>query len=168
MERLIATKDEHFKIRFADEKDIKLILQFIRELADYQKLLHEAFATEETLMDSLFVRKVAEVIIGEYDGEPVGFALFFHNFSTFSGRPGIYLEDIYVRSEMRGKGYGKILLSFIGKLAIDRNCARFEWLCADWNKSSINFYKSMGADPIEDWTVYCVQNQALIDLANEF
>lgn len=168
MKALIPTKNEHFKIRFAEEKDVKLILDFIKELADYEKLLHEVVATEEILMDSLFVRKAAEVIIGEHDGEPVGFALFFHNFSTFLGRPGIYLEDLYVRPEMRGKGYGKILLAFLGKLAIERNCGRFEWWCIDWNEPSINFYKSIGAVPMDEWTVYRVHNQALIDLANEF
>lgn len=168
MKTLIPTKNEHFKIRFAEEKDVKLILDFIKELADYEKLLHEVVATEEILMDSLFVRKSAEVIIGEHDGKPVGFALFFHNFSTFLGRPGIYLEDLYVRPEMRGKGYGKILLSFLAKLAIERNCGRFEWWCIDWNEPSINFYKSIGAVPMDEWTVYRVHNQALIDLANEF
>ncbi|MBU5256704.1 GNAT family N-acetyltransferase [Tissierella praeacuta] len=168
MKTLIPTKNEHFKIRFAEEKDVKLILDFIKELADYEKLLHEVVATEEILMDSLFVRKSAEVIIGEHDGKPVGFALFFHNFSTFLGRPGIYLEDLYVRPEMRGKGYGKILLSFLAKLAIERNCGRFEWWCIDWNEPSINFYKSIGAIPMDEWTVYRVHNQALIDLANEF
>ncbi|SHE27520.1 L-amino acid N-acyltransferase YncA [Tissierella praeacuta DSM 18095] len=168
MKTLIPTKNEYFKIRFAEEKDVKLILDFIKELADYEKLLHEVVATEEILMDSLFVRKSAEVIIGEHDGKPVGFALFFHNFSTFLGRPGIYLEDLYVRPEMRGKGYGKILLSFLAKLAIERNCGRFEWWCIDWNEPSINFYKSIGAVPMDEWTVYRVHNQALIDLANEF
>ena len=168
MERLVSTKHEHFKIRFAEEKDIKLILDFIKELADYEKLLHEVVATEEILMESLFVRRAAEVIIGEHDGEPVGFALFFHNFSTFLGRPGIYLEDLYVRPEMRGKGYGKTLLSFLAKLAIERNCGRFEWWCIDWNEPSINFYKSIGALPMDEWTVYRVHNEALINLANEF
>lgn len=168
MERLIPTKHEHFKIRFAEEKDIKLILDFIKELADYEKLLHEVVATEEILMESLFVRRAAEVIIGEHDGEPVGFALFFHNFSTFLGRPGIYLEDLYIRPEMRGKGYGKTLLSFLAKLAIERNCGRFEWWCIDWNEPSINFYKSIGAVPMDEWTVYRVHNEALINLANEF
>lgn len=168
MVKLIATKNEQFKIRFAEEKDVKLILDFIKELADYEKLLSEVVATEEILMDSLFVRKAAEVIIGEHDGEPVGFALFFHNFSTFLGRPGIYLEDLYVRPEMRGKGYGKILLSYLAKLALERNCGRFEWWCIDWNEPSINFYKSIGAVPMDEWTVYRVHNQALTDLANEF
>ncbi len=168
MTEFISTKHERFKIRFATEKDVKLILNFIKELADYEKLLHEVVATEEILMDSLFVRKSAEVIIGEEDGEPVGFALFFHNFSTFLGRPGIYLEDLYIRPEMRGKGYGKTLLAFLAKLALERNCGRFEWWCIDWNEPSINFYKSIGAVPMDEWTVYRVHNQALEALANEF
>jgi len=168
MTKKITTKKDKFTIRFAEEKDVKLILDFIKELADYEQLLHEVVATEEILMDSLFVRKAAEVIIGEYDGEPVGFALFFHNFSTFLGRPGIYLEDLYIRPEMRGRGYGKTLLAFLAKLAKERNCGRFEWWCLDWNEPSINFYKSIGAIPMDEWTVYRVTGQALDDLADEF
>lgn len=168
MTKIIQTKKDKFTIRFAEEKDVKLILDFIKELADYEKLLHEVVATEEILMDSIFVRKACEVIIGEYDGEPVGFALFFHNFSTFLGRPGIYLEDLYIRPEMRGRGYGKTLLAFLAKLAKERNCGRFEWWCLDWNEPSINFYKSIGAIPMDEWTVYRVTGQALDDLADEF
>ena len=168
MTKIIQTKEDKFTIRFAEEKDVKLILDFIKELADYEKLLHEVVATEEILMDSIFVRKACEVIIGEYDGEPVGFALFFHNFSTFLGRPGIYLEDLYIRPEMRGRGFGKTLLAFLAKLAKERNCGRFEWWCIDWNEPSINFYKSIGAIPMDEWTVYRVTGQALEDLAKEF
>lgn len=168
MTKIIQTKKDKFTIRFAEEKDVKLILDFIKELADYEKLLHEVVATEEILMDSIFVRKACEVIIGEYDGEPVGFALFFHNFSTFLGRPGIYLEDLYIRPEMRGRGFGKTLLAFLAKLAKERNCGRFEWWCIDWNEPSINFYKSIGAIPMDEWTVYRVTGQALEDLAKEF
>ena len=111
MARMVETKKEDFIIRFAEEKDINLILDFIKELADYEKLLDEVVATEDILRQSLFVRKAAEVVIAEYKGEPIGFALFFHNFSTFLGKPGIYLEDLYIRPEMRGRGYGKTLLS---------------------------------------------------------
>ena len=168
MKNIIDTKVSNFKIRFAEENDTKLILDFIKELADYEKLLNEVVATEEVLYDSLFVRKKAEVIIGEYDGKPVGFALFFHNFSTFVGKPGIYLEDLYVKPEMRGKGLGKIILSFLGKLAVERNCGRLEWWCIDWNESSIRFYKEMGAKPMDEWTVYRVDDSALYDLANKF
>lgn len=168
MDNLIKTNVPNYNLRLAEEKDIPLILRFIKELADYEKLLHEVVATEEILRDSLFVRKAAEVVIGEYDGEPVSFALFFHNFSTFLGRPGIYLEDLYVRPEMRGKGLGKTLLSFLAYLAKERNCGRLEWWCIDWNEPSINFYRSLGAIPMDEWTVYRVCDNALTNLAEEF
>lgn len=168
MSGYIETRLENFRLRFSEEKDVPIILGFIKELADYEKLLHEVVATEDILRESLFERKYAEVIIGEYDGEPVGFALFFHNFSTFLGRPGLYLEDLYVKPEMRGKGIGKIMLSFLGKLAVERNCGRLEWWCLDWNEPSISFYKQLGAVPMEEWTTYRVCDQVLVDLANEF
>ena len=168
MKNIIDTKVNDFKIRFAEENDTKLILDFIKELADYEKLLNEVVATEEILYDSLFVQKKAEVIIGEYEGKPVGFALFFHNFSTFLGKPGIYLEDLYIKPEMRGKGFGKIVLSFLAKLAVERNCGRLEWWCIDWNESSIKFYKEMGAKPMDEWTVYRVDDTELYNLANKF
>ena len=168
MDNIIETKVSNFKIRFAEKEDTKLILDFIKELANYEKLLNEVVATEEILFDSLFVQKKAEVIIGEYDGKPVGFALFFHNFSTFLGKPGIYLEDLYIKPEMRGKGLGKIFLSYLGKLALERNCGRLEWWCIDWNEPSIEFYKGMGAKAMDEWTVYRVDNVALSNLANEF
>lgn len=168
MENVTNTKISDFRIRFANEGDTKLILELIKELADYEKLLDEVVATEEVLYDSLFVRKSAEVIIGEYNDSPVGFALFFHNFSTFLGRPGIYLEDLYIKPEVRGKGLGKIMLSFLGKLAVERNCGRLDWWCLDWNKTSIQFYKRMGARPMNEWTVYRVDGAALSNLANQF
>lgn len=168
MGKIIETKKEDFKIRIAEEKDINLILNFIKELASYEELLHEVVATEELLRESLFQRKAAEVIIGEYKGEAIGFALFFHNFSTFLGKPGLYLEDLYIRPEMRGRGYGKTILSFLAKLALERNCGRFEWWCLDWNEPSIKFYKSIGAEPMDEWTVYRVHGNALTDLASEF
>ncbi|AEF16460.1 MULTISPECIES: GNAT family N-acetyltransferase [Thermoanaerobacterium] len=168
MKDLADRKGDRFKIRFAVENDVTLILNFIRELAEYEKLLSEVVATEELLRESLFERKVAEVIIGEYDGEPVGFALFFHNFSTFLGRPGIYLEDLYIKPEMRGKGFGKIMLAFLAKLALERNCGRLEWSCLDWNEPSIKFYRQIGAVPMDEWTVYRVHDKALVDLAKRF
>ncbi len=168
MSELIRTKDERFNLRFAEEKDVKIILQFIRELADYEDILDQVVATEEVLRDSLFERKAAEVILGEYDGEPVGFALFFHNFSTLLGRPGIYLEDLYIRPEMRGKGFGKTMLSYLAKLAVERNCGRLEWWCLDWNEPSIKFYKKLGAVPMDEWTVYRVSDNALHNLAESF
>ncbi|SHI08227.1 Acetyltransferase (GNAT) family protein [Desulfosporosinus lacus DSM 15449] len=126
MKKLLDTCLAHFKLRFAEIEDVSLILSFIKELADYEKMLSEVVATEEDLRRSLFEQKTAEVIIGEYKNEPIAFALFFHNFSTFLGRPGIYLEDLYVKPEMRGKGMGKIILSYMAKLAIDRKCGRLE------------------------------------------
>lgn len=157
-----------FELRFAKAEDTALILSFIKELAAYENLADEVIATEETLNESLFVRKSAEVILAEYAGEAVGFALFFHNFSTFVGKPGLYLEDLYVKPEIRGKGLGKMLLSFLAKLAIERDCGRLEWWCLDWNKSAIDFYKHIGAEPMEDWTVYRLSNDALSNLAKKY
>lgn len=162
------TQLNDFKLRFAEEQDVTIILEFIKELADYENMLQEVVATEEGLREALFERKIAEVIIGEYKSKPVAFALFFHNFSTFLGRPGIYLEDLYVKPEMRGKGIGKIMLSFLAKLAVERNCGRLEWWCLDWNEPSILFYKQMGAVPMEEWTVYRVHKEALSKLADRF
>lgn len=168
MDRITNTKIADYKLRIAEEQDVPLILEFINELASYEKMLDQVVATEEILKDSLFIRKAAEVIIGEYKGQPVSFALFFHNFSTFLGRPGIYLEDLYVKPEMRGMGMGKSILSFLAKLAIERNCGRLEWWCLDWNEPSIKFYKQMGAAPMDEWTVYRVNGDALEKLAKDF
>lgn len=164
----INTKLKDFKLRFAEEKDVTLIFNFIKELADYEKMLQEVVATEEILLESLFKKRAAEVIIGEYKNEPAAFALFFHNFSTFLGKPGIYLEDLYVKPEMRRMGIGKIMLAFLAKLAVERDCGRLEWWCLDWNKPSIRFYKEMGAVPMDEWTVYRVHNEALYKLAEDF
>ena len=154
------------KIRFATENDISLILQFIRELAEYEKLLSEVMATEEILRENLFgEKKHAEVIIAELDQTAVGFALFFHNFSTFLGKPGVYLEDLYVQETARGFGVGKKMLQFLAKLALDRKCGRLEWWVLDWNKTAIDFYKKLGAEPMSDWTVYRVAGDALKNLA---
>ena len=163
----IETKDPSFKVRFATEGDTRIILNFIKELADYEELLHEVVATEDILKDSLFNKKSAEVIIGEYDGEAVAFALFFHNFSTFLGKAGMYLEDLYVRPDMRGKGLGKTMLAVLGKIAVERNCERLDWWCLDWNKSSIEFYKSIGAMPMDEWTVYRLCQKELKELSSE-
>lgn len=152
-------------LRFASENDVPLILEFIKGLASYERLLDEVSATEEILAESLFKRKAAEVIIAEYEGVPAGFALFFHNFSTFLGKPGIYLEDLFVKPEFRGKGIGKTLLSFLAGLTLERNCGRLEWACLDWNEPSIKFYRQLGAVPMEDWTVYRVTGEALKELA---
>lgn len=158
----------NLEIKFASINDVPLILHFIKELAQYEKLLDQVVATEENLRDSLFGnKKYAEVILAHVDNIPAGFALFFHNFSTFLGKPGIYLEDLYVVPDMRGKGVAKKILSFLAKLAIDRDCGRLEWSVLDWNKPAIDFYKNIGATPMDEWTVQRVTGQALIDLANK-
>ncbi|MDR2477764.1 MAG: GNAT family N-acetyltransferase [Treponema sp.] len=159
-------KESNITLRFARKKDTALILEFIRGLADYEHLLHLVEADEEKLKRYIFKEKKAEVIIAEYGKTPAGFALFFHNFSTFLGRPGIYIEDLFVRPEFRGKGLGKMLLSFLARLAIRRECGRLEWACLDWNESSIQFYKSQGASPMDEWTVYRVAGAELTALAN--
>jgi GNAT superfamily N-acetyltransferase len=142
-------------IRKAIEEDLPFILSFIKELADYEKLLDKVKVTEELLRESLFGAKgFVEVLIAEYEGKPAGQALFFHNYSTFIGRPGIYLEDLYVRPELRGKGIGKALLQSLINLAKERNCWRIEWAVLDWNKPSINFYKSIGANPMDEWIIF--------------
>ncbi|MEO5931381.1 MAG: GNAT family N-acetyltransferase [Candidatus Kapaibacterium sp.] len=149
-------------IRPAAADDVALVLGFIRELAEYERMADQVIATEDDIREALFGKRPhAEVIIGEYDGTPVGFALFFHNFSTFVGRPGIYLEDLFVREEMRGKGVGKALLLHLARLTVARRCGRLEWSVLDWNEPSINFYRSLGAVPMEEWTVYRLAGEAL-------
>ena len=157
---------DQFSLRMAETEDIPLILDFIRKLADYEQLSHEVVATEEDLEKHLFGQeKVAEVILG-YEGEvPVGFALFFHNFSTFLGKPGIYLEDLFVLEEYRGKSYGKTLLTYLAKLAMERDCGRLEWAVLDWNEPSIEFYKSLGATLLNEWIVNRVSGESLVKLA---
>lgn len=151
--------------RFAQEDDCALILRFIRELADYEKMLDQVIATEDLLHEWVFERGKAEVIFVCEDGREVGFALFFHNFSTFLGRAGIYLEDLYVMPECRGRGYGKGLLRQLARIAVERGCGRLEWWCLDWNKASIDFYLSLGAEPMKDWTVYRIADDTLTKLA---
>ena len=151
--------------RTATREDTSLILQFIRELAEYEHLLHEVVAEESVLCSELFEKRGAEVIFALEDGKEVGFALFFHNFSTFLGRRGLYLEDLYVRPAYRGKGYGKALLQKLAAIAVERGCGRMEWWCLDWNQPSIGFYKSLGAEPMSDWTVYRLTGETLQNLA---
>lgn len=151
--------------RFANNNDIPLILHFIKELASYEKMLDEVVATEELLYEWIFNQKKAEVIFIVENEKEVGFALFFHNFSTFLGRSGVYLEDLYVQPEYRGKGYGKALLKKLASIAVERGCGRLEWWCLDWNQPSIDFYLSLGAQPMSDWTTYRITGQTLTDLA---
>ena len=151
--------------RNAERKDTLLILQFIKELADYEKMQNEVVADETTLETWIFDKQKAEVIFALEDGKEVGFALFFHNFSTFLGRAGIYLEDLYVKPECRGKGYGKAILKKLASIAVERGCGRLEWWCLDWNKPSIDFYLSLGAEAMSDWTVYRIAGDTLTQLA---
>ena len=156
-------------IRFATEQDVPLILQFIRELAEYERLAHELIATEDRLRKSLFGSPSGpEVIFAEVDGIPAGFALFFHNYSTFLAQRGLYLEDLFVRPEFRGRGVGRHLLVYLAHLAVTRGCGRFEWWVLDWNETAINFYKKLGAIPMSDWTVFRVTGEALARLALEY
>jgi GNAT superfamily N-acetyltransferase len=164
---VIDTAIKDFTIRFGNRQDTALILQFIKELADYEHLLDMVVATEEILEDYLFEQKKAEVIICEYQQKPVGFALFFHNFSTFLGRSGLYIEDLYVRPEMRGQGMGKAILKYLAGLAKERGCGRMEWWVLNWNEPSIKFYQSLGAMPMDEWTVYRLTDEALDKLANQ-
>ena len=156
---------EELQFRYAKEGDTALILQFIKELADYEKMLDEVVATEEILKEWIFEKNKAEVIFVLENDVEVGFALFFHNFSTFLGTSGVYLEDLFVKPAYRGKGYGKGLLKKLAQIAVERGCGRLEWWCLDWNRPSIDFYRSMGAEPMDDWTVYRVAGDTLQKLA---
>jgi GNAT superfamily N-acetyltransferase len=159
---------EEILIRPAAEHEVPLILQFILDLAKYERLEHEAVATEDLLRETLFgERPYAEVVFACLKGEPVAFALFFHNYSTFLGRPGIYLEDLYVRPEARGHGVGRRLLKWLAATAVSRKCGRLEWAVLDWNEPSIRFYRNLGAVPMDEWTTYRVTGPALIQLAQE-
>ncbi len=154
------------EIRPATTKDVPLVLAFIRELAEYEKLAHEVRATEDQVRATLFGEKsVAEVVIASLDGRPVGFAVFFPNYSTFLGRPGLYLEDLFVRPEARGLGVGRELLAYLARLTVERGWGRLEWRVLDWNEPSIAFYKKLGAEPLDDWTVFRVTGEALTLLA---
>lgn len=158
---------ENVAFREAVREDAPLILRFIKELAEYEKMENDVVADEKTLKTWIFDNKKAEVIFALEDGKEVGFALFFHNFSTFLGRAGIYLEDLYVKKECRGKGYGKALLKKLASIAVERGCGRLEWSCLDWNKPSIDFYLSIGAEQMSDWTVYRVAGDKLAELAKD-
>ena len=158
----------NFQIRRATERDVPVILSFIRQLAEYERLSHEAVMTEDGLRESLFgPSPSAEVLLGYFGDRPVAFAVFFHNFSTFLGRSGLYLEYLFVIPEMRGKGFGRALLVELAKIARERKCGRFEWSVLDWNEPAIKFYKAMGAVPMDEWTVFRVTGEALKRLADE-
>ncbi len=152
-------------IRFATENDCALILHFIRDLAEYEKMADQVVASEELLREWIFEKQKAEVLFVCEEGKELGFALFFHNFSTFLGRAGIYLEDLFVLQEYRGKGYGKALLKKLAQIAVERGCGRLEWSCLDWNSPSIDFYRSLGAIPMDDWTTYRLTGETLKKLS---
>ena len=156
---------EHFTIRFAEPADIPSLLGFIRELAAYENLEDQVVATEDLLREWLFEKQKAEVLLAVLDGKPVGSALFFHNFSTFLGRAGIYLEDLYVQPAYRGRGYGKALLQKLARITVERGCGRLEWACLDWNQPSIDFYRSLGAVSMDGWTTYRLTGDTLQKLA---
>ena len=151
----------HMNYRFANIDDVNLILQFIKSLAEYEHMADQVIATSELLEEWIFDKKKAEVIFALEEGKEVGFALFFHNFSTFLGRAGIYLEDLFVLPEYRGRGYGKGLLKQLASIAVERGCGRFEWWCLDWNKPSIDFYKSLGAVSLDEWMIFRLAGEAL-------
>lgn len=155
------------QFRTATPNDVPLILYFIKELAVYEKMLDEVVATEEILTEWIFNKHSAEVIFVLHVGKEVGFALYFHNFSTFVGRAGLYLEDLYVMPEYRGMGYGKGLLRRLAQIAVERGCGRMEWVCLDWNKPSIDFYRSLGAQPMDDWTIYRLAGESLKQMAEK-
>ena len=156
---------EGLHFRTAGREDVPLILYFIRELARYERMLDEVVADEATLEHWIFDRGRAEVLFALEDGREIGFALFFHNFSTFLGRAGLYLEDLYVEPDCRGKGYGRAILQKLAAIAVERGCGRMEWWCLDWNRPSIDFYRSLGAEPMSDWTVYRLTGDTLRQLA---
>jgi len=156
-----------FKIRSARVEDVPIILELIRDLATYERAPHEVTATEEQLLDVLFgERPAAEVLLAFEEKSPVGFAVFFHNFSTWLGRPGLYLEDLFVKPEKRGKGYGRALLVELAKIACDRGCGRMEWAVLDWNEPAIKFYRALGAKPMDEWTVFRLTRDGIAKLAN--
>lgn len=157
--------NDDFRIRSATPADVALILRLIRALAIYEKMEDQVVATEELLNEWIFEKQIAKVLIAEVDGIPVGFALWFHNFSTFLGRGGIWLEDLFVEPEYRGKGIGKQLLAHLAAYAVEHGCGRLEWCCLDWNEPSIRFYRSLGAVPMNDWTTYRVSGETLDTLA---
>jgi GNAT superfamily N-acetyltransferase len=150
------------QVRLAQPSDAALVLRFIRELAEYEKLSHQVVATEEQVRETLFgARPAAESLIAEVDGQPAGFAIFFHNYSTFLARPGIYLEDLFVTPDLRRQGVGRALFAHVARLAVERGCGRFEWSVLDWNQPAIAFYRSLGAEPLSDWTVFRLTGEAL-------
>jgi GNAT superfamily N-acetyltransferase len=167
MPKRLNAKPDAFAIRFAEEKDAVTLFALIRELAKYENLLDKVNATEALVRKSIFQQEVAEAVIGEYHGKAVGYAIFFHNFSSFTARAGIFIEDIYVKPRFRRKGFGKAFFEFLAKLALERGCARLEWACLDWNAPSIAFYKRLGAEALTEWTMYKLAGESLVKAAEK-
>jgi GNAT superfamily N-acetyltransferase len=165
---VIATDTPGFQIKSATESDVPVILSFVKKLARYEQLLHEVVATEDLLRETLFgKRRTAEVAIGYLESKSVGFVLFFHNYSTFLGKPGLYIEDLFVDEDYRRRGYGRALLLHVARLAKERDCGRLEWSVLDWNQPAIDFYKKLGASPMSEWTVFRVAGKSLDELAGQ-
>lgn len=165
---MIRTKITGFTLRHATNVDVSLILDFIRRLAEYEKLAETVTATEEAIRDTLFGERIyAEAIIGEYNEKPVAFAIFFHNYSTFLAKPGIYLEDLFVLPEYRGKGFGRAMLSYLAKIALKRDCGRLEWSVLNWNEPALNFYKSLGAIQMNEWITERLSGEDLLKLSEK-
>lgn len=159
------TSNSDFTVRIAEKKDINIVFGFVKELAAYEDLSHRVTATEETIYHAMFEKKLIEAMIGEYKGVPVGFFLYYYTFSTFAGKAGIYLEDVYIKPEMRRKGFGKAMFEVLAAVAKERGCNKLEWQCLNWNEPSIKFYTSLGAKPVDDWTVYNIQGDKMDALA---
>lgn len=168
MSQYINTKIHGLRLKFAERNDVSLILEFIKEFAVHEEMRDMVTATEESLIDELFDKKFAEVILAELYGKPVAFALFYHSYSTFLGAPGIYLEDLYVKPKYRSEGIGTAILAYIASLAIERGCKRLDWDCLDWNADSISFYKDLGATQMDEWTTYRVDGEGLINLSKGY
>ncbi len=166
--KIIETAVEGFTLRFAESSDVPLILRFIQDLAEYERLAHECIATEDALNETLFAeRPYAEVLLGSYQGTATGFALFYTSYSTFLARPGIYLEDLFVKPEWRGRGFGRALLEHVARVAVERDCGRLEWAVLDWNVDAIRFYERLGAVPLDDWTTMRVTGESLQRLGRQ-
>ncbi|MDF2608783.1 MAG: acetyltransferase, N-acetylglutamate synthase [Lachnospiraceae bacterium] len=162
----IETNIQGYKIRKAKPGDEKILCDLIKELASYENLLDEVEATEDRIKDTIFEKHYAEVLIGEYDNVPISYALYFHNYSTFLTKPGLYLEDIYVKPEYRHLGIGKLYFQILAQIAVEKDCGRMEWTCLDWNEPSLKFYKKMGAEPKSEWIIHRVSGNALQELAD--
>jgi GNAT superfamily N-acetyltransferase len=165
---MTATDTPGFQIRSATESDVPVIFSFVKKLASYERLSHEVVATEELIRETLFgLRRTAEIAIGYLEAQPVGFVLFFHNYSTFLGKPGLYIEDLFVDEDYRRRGYGRALLLHVARLAKERGCGRLEWSVLNWNQPAIDFYKKLGASPMSEWTVFRITGESLNELAGK-